>query len=114
MLALTPRQRSVLGVIRKSFAERGMSPTYDEIADALELKSRSMAHKFVHGLESRGAVRVHAHRRRGIEIVDVTPADLAKILRPAQLRALDAYSKQSRLKPEAIIREAIDAYLGVG
>ncbi|MER8827202.1 hypothetical protein NKH73_14030 [Mesorhizobium sp. M0938] len=66
---LTPRQSDALSFIRLHQAEKGVSPTYDEIASGLGLASKSRAHDLVKGLERRGAVRTQPGMFRTIEII---------------------------------------------
>lgn len=57
-LGITPRQQEALAFIGKYIADRGASPSMDEIAAGLRLNSKSGAHRLVLALEQRG----HLHR----------------------------------------------------
>lgn len=66
---LTPRQSDALSFIRSHQAEKGVSPTFDEIAAGMGLASKSRAYELVKGLERRGAVRTRPGMVRTIEII---------------------------------------------
>lgn len=54
---MTPRQRDVLDFMARYIADRGFSPSYEEISHALGLASRSGAHRMVNGLIQRGYLK---------------------------------------------------------
>jgi repressor LexA len=87
MMGLTHMQARTLDVVR-TFAEDGKSPSYDEIAEALDLASKSQVKYLLDQLEARGRIRRLPHRARSIELVDQVD-DLER--RPsAELRAMRA------------------------
>jgi repressor LexA len=55
-------------------ADSGISPSFDEMKDALGLKSKSGVHRLITGLEERGFIRRLPHRARAIEIVKLPDA----------------------------------------
>ncbi|WP_020593701.1 transcriptional repressor LexA [Kiloniella laminariae] len=73
---LTKKQRELLIYIRDHLSKTGVSPSFDEMKDALSLKSKSGIHRLVTALEERGFIRRLAHRARAVEILKL-PEDLA-------------------------------------
>ena len=79
---LTRKQLELLEFIRARVARDGVPPSFDEMKDALELKSKSGIHRLITALEERGFIRRLAHRARAIEIVKL-PEALASAARSA-------------------------------
>tara|TARA_R110000744_G_scaffold348517_1_gene454109 strand:- start:488 stop:889 length:402 start_codon:yes stop_codon:yes gene_type:complete len=67
--ALTKRQSEAYAFIRTYVKEKGMSPTYEEIASALGLSSRSQSHDVVRRLQARGYITYLKGQGRSITIV---------------------------------------------
>ena len=65
---MTKRQSEALVFIRGYTAERGYSPSYQEIADALEMASKSGVHRIAHALMDRGLIELLPGRVRSIAI----------------------------------------------
>ncbi len=66
---LTKKQRDLLVFIRDRVAHGGVPPSFDEMKDALDLKSKSGIHRLITGLEERGYVQRLANRARAIEVI---------------------------------------------
>jgi len=66
---LTKKQRELLLFINQRLTATGISPSFDEMKDALSLKSKSGIHRLVSGLEERGFIRRLPHRARALEVV---------------------------------------------
>lgn len=66
---LTAKQRELLLFINQRLTATGVSPSFDEMKDALRLKSKSGIHRLVSGLEERGFIRRLPHRARALEVV---------------------------------------------
>jgi repressor LexA len=66
---LTKKQRELLLFIKQRLTATGVSPSFDEMKDALHLKSKSGIHRLVSGLEERGFIRRLPHRARALEVV---------------------------------------------
>lgn len=66
---LTKKQRDLLEFIHKRLQKDGVPPSFDEMKDALDLRSKSGIHRLITALEERGFIRRLAHRARAIEIV---------------------------------------------
>lgn len=66
---LTRKQLDLLKFIHGRVTEDGVSPSFDEMKEALNLKSKSGIHRLISALEERGFIRRLAHRARAIEII---------------------------------------------
>jgi len=66
---LTRKQHELLTFINRRLAEDGISPSFDEMKEALGLKSKSGIHRLITGLEERGFIRRLPHRARALEVM---------------------------------------------
>lgn len=66
---LTRKQHELLTFIDTHLNANGVSPSYDEMKDALNLKSKSGIHRLITGLEERGFIRRLPHKARALEVV---------------------------------------------
>ena len=66
---LTKKQRDLLEFIHKRVQKDGVPPSFDEMKEALDLRSKSGIHRLITALEERGFIRRLAHRARAIEVV---------------------------------------------
>ncbi|MEM8869649.1 MAG: transcriptional repressor LexA [Pseudomonadota bacterium] len=66
---LTKKQLDLLTFIHKRIQKDGVPPSFDEMKEALDLRSKSGIHRLITALEERGFLRRLAHRARAIEIV---------------------------------------------
>lgn len=66
---LTRKQHELLLFIHKRLSEDGVSPSFDEMKDALQLASKSGVHRLVSALEERGFIRRLPHRARALEVL---------------------------------------------
>ncbi len=66
---LTPKQYELLIYIDTCLKQKGVSPSFDEMKDALGLRSKSGIHRLMTGLEERGFIRRLPHRARALEVV---------------------------------------------
>ncbi|HEY7610335.1 MAG TPA: transcriptional repressor LexA [Alphaproteobacteria bacterium] len=66
---LTRKQHELLVYINDYLAKSGVSPSFDEMKDALDLKSKSGIHRLITGLEERGFLRRLPHRARALEVL---------------------------------------------
>lgn len=71
---LTRKQLELLDFIQKRVARDGVPPSFDEMKEALDLRSKSGIHRLITALEERGFIRRLAHRARAIEIVKLPEA----------------------------------------
>ncbi len=66
---LTRKQHQLLTFINERLNATGVAPSFDEMKDALGLKSKSGIHRLIAGLEERGFIRRLAHRARALEVL---------------------------------------------
>jgi len=66
---LTRKQHELLKFIHGHIRANGISPSFDEMKDALSLKSKSGIHRLITALEERGFIRRLAHRARALEVL---------------------------------------------
>lgn len=66
---LTRKQYELLLFIHDRLGRSGVSPSFDEMKDALGLKSKSGIHRLISGLEERGFIRRLPHRARALEVI---------------------------------------------
>src|ERR1700757_4901523 len=66
---LTRKQYELLLFIDRRLKEHGVSPSFDEMKEALDLKSKSGIHRLITGLEERGFTRRLPHRARALEVL---------------------------------------------
>lgn len=71
---LTRKQLDLLDFIHKRIQRDGVPPSFDEMKEALDLRSKSGIHRLITALEERGFIRRLAHRARAIEIVKLPEA----------------------------------------
>ena len=72
---LTRKQHELLMYIHRHLNETGYSPSFEEMKEALDLKSKSGIHRLITALEERGFLVRRAHRARALEVVRL-PEDL--------------------------------------
>ena len=73
---LTKKQYQLITYIDQRLNETGISPSYDEMKDALNLKSKSGIHRLITALEERGFIRRLPHKARALEVLKL-PENLA-------------------------------------
>ena len=66
---LTKKQKNLLLFINKKIRSTGISPSYEEMKNSLNLKSKSGIHRLISALEERGFVRRLAHKARALEVL---------------------------------------------
>src|ERR1700739_1078240 len=66
---LTRKQFELLRFIHERLKEAGVPPSFDEIKDALDLRSKSGIHRLITALEERGFIRRLPNRARAIEVI---------------------------------------------
>ena len=80
---LTAKQHELLRFIQVRLEETGISPSFEEMKDALDLKSKSGVHRLISALEERGFIRRLPNRARALEVIrmpeDATPTPRATI-----------------------------------
>lgn len=96
---LTAKQHELIRFIQQRLDETGISPSFEEMKDALDLKSKSGVHRLISALEERGFIRRLPNRARALEVIrqpeDATPTPRAT------LAANDAVASVSRTMTRA-------------
>src|SRR5579862_9062046 len=92
---LTRKQYELLMFIHERIRESGVPPSFDEMKDALDLKSKSGIHRLITALEERGFLRRMEKRARALEVTRL-PDNMAETARPATTR-----SQAQRIMPSA-------------
>ncbi len=81
---LTRKQQELLLFIHDRLGKDGISPSFDEMKDALRLKSKSGIHRLISGLEERGFIRRLAHRARALEVIKLPETASQKLSQAVQ------------------------------
>ena len=93
---LTRKQHELLMFIHERIKETGVSPSFDEMKEALDLASKSGIHRLITALEERGFLRRLAHRARALEVVrlpdQATTSAPAGGRRAFQPRVIEGYA----------------------
>ena len=82
---LTKKQYELLTYIHQRVRETGVPPSFDEMKDALDLRSKSGIHRLITALEERGYIRRLEKRARALEILRL-PDNASEGMRPAATR----------------------------
>jgi repressor LexA len=98
---LTKKQYELLMLINQRINEAGVPPSFDEMKDALGLKSKSGIHRLISGLEERGFIRRLPHRARALEVLKM-PENIER----AQMRAQEERTSE---RPANVIRGSFGA-----
>ena len=75
---LTRKQHELLMFINQRLAATGVAPSFDEMKDALNLRSKSGIHRLISGLEERGFIRRLPHRARALEVIKLPEESAAQ------------------------------------
>jgi repressor LexA len=93
---LTAKQRELLLFIDARLKESGISPSFDEMREALDLKSKSGVHRLISALEERGFIRRLPNRARALEVTKLpetapaaAPSNVVPLRQPAPAPAND-------------------------
>jgi len=95
---LTRKQSDLLEFIHRRIKADGVPPSFDEMKDALDLRSKSGIHRLITALEERGFIRRLAHRARALEILKLPEAMEARLA--AEGAAPEADPRPSDMPPE--------------
>ncbi|EZP70788.1 LexA repressor [Sphingomonas paucimobilis] len=71
---LTPKQQELLSFIQNRLEEGGVSPSFEEMKEALDLRSKSGIHRLINALEERGFIRRLPNRARALEVLKLPEA----------------------------------------
>ena len=97
---LTRKQKNLLIFINKKIRSSGISPSYEEMKNSLNLKSKSGIHRLISALEERGFVKRLAHKARALEVVklpeNASANDIFNSFTPSVIKGgLDKTNKKS-------------------
>ena len=79
---LTKKQHELIRFIQERLEETGISPSFEEMKEALDLKSKSGVHRLISALEERGFIRRLPNRARALEVLKL-PEDSVGGAKPA-------------------------------
>ena len=100
---LTRKQHELLTFIQNRLEESGISPSFEEMKEALDLKSKSGVHRLISALEERGFIRRLANRARALEVIRET--DTASP-RSASLHTASLHTAARAAAPVAAVKPA--------
>ncbi len=96
---LTAKQHELLRFIQRKLEETGISPSFEEMKDALDLKSKSGVHRLISALEERGFLRRLPNRARALEVLR-QPENVTAAARSAPANDTVVALTPSRARPE--------------
>ena len=99
---LTRKQLELLDFIKTRMDRDGVPPSFDEMKDALDLRSKSGIHRLITALEERGFIRRLAHRARALEIVKLPEAMEKPGFKPRVIEGSKVEAPRAALPVEAI------------
>ena len=94
---LTQKQKELLMFIHARLQEQGVPPSFDEMKEALELRSKSGIHRLITALEERGFIRRLPHRARALEVIKL-PENAAENAQPRRSGFTPSVIEGSRTK----------------
>lgn len=97
---LTTKQNELLRFIHQRLREVGVPPSFDEMKDALDLKSKSGIHRLIMGLEERGFIRRLPNRARALEVLRLPEMSLPAAPKPARFAPSVIEGNLGRLRPK--------------
>ncbi|MEE4337949.1 transcriptional repressor LexA [Erythrobacter sp.] len=101
---LTAKQHELIRFIQQRLEETGVSPSFEEMKEALDLKSKSGVHRLISALEERGFIRRLPNRARALEVIrqpeDAVPASRGAAGLDAANDAVASVSRTLRDAPE--------------
>ena len=81
---LTKKQFELLLFINERLKETGVSPSFDEMKEALNLKSKSGIHRLITALEERGFIKRLAHRARALDVIKLPDSMSTSLTAPSR------------------------------
>ena len=102
---LTKKQKNLLLFINKKLRSSGISPSYEEMKESLNLKSKSGIHRLISALEERGFIKRLAHKARALEVVKLPETasanDIYNSFSPSVIKGgLDEENNENRASNE--------------
>ncbi len=105
---LTRKQHELLMFIHERIKETGVSPSFDEMKEALDLASKSGIHRLITALEERGFIRRLAHRARALEVLKLPDQATAGAPRGVAGFRPDVIEGGGRSRPATVAEPAND------
>ncbi|MEI9892031.1 MAG: transcriptional repressor LexA [Caulobacteraceae bacterium] len=106
---LTRKQHELLMFIHERIKETGVSPSFDEMKEALDLASKSGIHRLITALEERGFLRRLPHRARALEVVKMpqqaTPSSPPKGRAPFRPQVVEGVRMPDSAQGSSDVRE---------
>ena len=95
---LTAKQHELLLFIQRKLEDSGISPSFEEMKEALDLKSKSGVHRLISALEERGFIRRLPNRARALEVLR-EPENVAASRKPANDTVVSLTPPRAKLEP---------------
>jgi repressor LexA len=101
---LTAKQHELIRFIQERLEATGISPSFEEMKEALDLKSKSGVHRLISALEERGFIRRLPNRARALEVLK-NPEDATPAARAGRSEGLPAEVAARMTPPAAPVRD---------
>ncbi|GMN01398.1 transcriptional repressor LexA [Erythrobacter sp. MTPC3] len=115
---LTAKQHELIQFIQKRLDETGISPSFEEMKEALDLKSKSGVHRLISALEERGFIRRLPNRARALEVIrqpeDSTPTPRATVNANDTVASASAVMKQAPEPANDVIEIPLHGRIAAG
>ncbi|MBO9580064.1 MAG: transcriptional repressor LexA [Sphingobium sp.] len=98
---LTAKQQQLLMYIKQHLDQGGISPSFEEMKEALDLKSKSGIHRLISALEERGFIRRLANRARALEILKLPDGANMERIQPAPAANVTALKPKTPSAPQS-------------
>lgn len=102
---LTAKQHELIRFIQQKLEDTGISPSFEEMKEALDLKSKSGVHRLISALEERGFIRRLPNRARALEVIKLPEDSVTGASKPA---AVAASANDSVIAPHAARPVAVE------
>ena len=105
---LTKKQKNLLLFINKKIRSTGVSPSYEEMKNSLNLKSKSGIHRLISALEERGFIKRLAHKARALEVLKLPETasanDIYNSFSPSVIKGgLDNSNNEQKLSEVSVL-----------
>src|SRR5580698_8070602 len=115
---LTKKQSELLRFIHERLKETGVPPSFDEMKDALDLRSKSGVHRLISALEERGFIRRLPNRARALEVLrqpeDATAPATIRRARPTAATQRVTLEKPSPVAANDVIEIPLHGRIAAG
>src|SRR5258707_5543349 len=102
---LTKKQSELLRFIHERLQDAGVPPSFDEMKEALDLRSKSGIHRLIMALEERGFIRRLANRARAIEVLRLPESATVAQARPQKFSPSVISGNLGRMRPPSTTGE---------